>query len=95
MRSALLIGSVDRDKGFEARPAERVKALTAIAQLRERLEKSAADAPLVFADMVEILRGTVPALALNGLGQSVKEFDFEAALSKLEEISEQYCSSQS
>jgi PAS domain S-box-containing protein len=95
MRSALLIDSEDRGKGSEARPVEREKALAAVAQLRERLEESDAGAPLVFADVAEILRGTVPASELDGLGQSVKEFDFEAALSKLEEISEQYWPSQS
>jgi len=68
--------------------------LTAIARLRERLEASAADAPRVFAEVSEILRGTVAGRRLDGLGTSVKAFDFDAALSKLEEIFEQYRSGQ-
>jgi hypothetical protein len=68
--------------------------LAAIARLRERLEASAADAPRVFAEVAEILRGTVAARQLDALSASVKAFDFDAALSKLEEIFEQYGSGQ-
>jgi HPt (histidine-containing phosphotransfer) domain-containing protein len=90
IRAALLTDSVDGGKRFDARPAERGEALAAIARLRERLEASAADAPRVFAEVAEILRGTVAAWRLDALGASVKAFDFDAALSKLEEIFEQY-----
>jgi len=68
--------------------------LAAIARLRERLEASAADAPRVFAEMAGILRGTVAGGRLDALGASVKAFDFDAALSKLEEIFEQCRSGQ-
>jgi hypothetical protein len=44
----------------------------------------------VFAEVAEILRGTVAASRLDALGASVKAFDFDAALFKLEEIFEQY-----
>jgi HPt (histidine-containing phosphotransfer) domain-containing protein len=94
IRAALLADSVDVGKRFDARPAEREEALAAIARLRERLEASAADAPRVFAEVAEILRGTVAARQLDALGASVKDFDFDAALSKLEEIFEQYRSGQ-
>jgi hypothetical protein len=93
IRAALLADCVDGGKRFNA-PAEREEVLAAIAGLRERLEASAANAPRVFAEVDEILRGTVAAWRLEALGASVKAFDFEAALSKLEEILEQYRSSQ-
>jgi CheY-like chemotaxis protein len=94
IRAALLADSVDGGKRFDARPAERGAALAAIARLRERLEASAADAPRVFAEVAETLRGTVATPLLDALGASVKDFDFDAALSKLEEIFEQYRSGQ-
>jgi len=90
IRAVLLPDSADAGKRFDARPAERGEALAAIARLRERLEASAADAPRVFAEVAEILRGTVAASRLDALGASVKAFDFDAALFKLEEIFEQY-----
>jgi CheY-like chemotaxis protein len=95
IRAVLLADSVDEGKRLDARPAERREALAAIARLRERLAASAADAPRVFAEVAEILRGAVAAWQLDALGASVKAFDFEAALSKLEEVFEQYRSGQS
>ena len=90
IRTALLADSVDEGKRFDRRPADRREALAAIARLRERLEASAADAPGVFAEMAEILRGTVAARQLDALGASVKAFDFDAAVAKLDEISDEY-----
>ena len=94
IRAALLATTVDETTRFGARPADREQVLTAIARLRERLEASAADAPRVFAEVSEILRGTVAARRLDALGTSVKAFDFDAALSGLEEIFEEYRSGQ-
>src|SRR5215469_9601675 len=90
IRAALTTDSGDGGTRLEARPAERGESLAAIARLRERLEASAADAPRVFAEVAEILRGTVAAPRLDALSASVKAFDFDAALSNLEEICEQY-----
>jgi CheY-like chemotaxis protein len=95
IRAALSVDSVDRGKRFDVRPAEREEALTAIARLRERLEKSAADAPQAFTDLAEILQRTVVAWRLDALGAAVKAFDFDAALAKLDEISDQYRSDES
>jgi PAS domain S-box-containing protein len=94
IRAALLASAVDETTRFGSRPADREQVLTAIARLRERLEASAADAPRVFAEVSEILRGTVAARRLDALGTSVKAFDFDAALSGLEEIFEEYRSGQ-
>jgi len=90
IRGALLAATVDADKPSDARPVEREEALRAIDRLRQRLEASAADAPRVFVEVAEILRGTVAARQLDALGASVKAFDFDAALSKLDEICELY-----
>ena len=94
IRAAWLADSVGGGKRFDARPAERGEALAAIARLRERLEASAADAPRVFVEVAEILHGTVAATRLDTLGASVRAFDFDAALSQLQEIFEQYHSGQ-
>jgi len=94
IRAVLFADSADACKRLEARPAESGEALLAMARLKERLEASAADAPRVFAEVAEILRGTVAARQLDALGAFVKAFDFDAALSKLEEICEQYRSGQ-
>jgi HPt (histidine-containing phosphotransfer) domain-containing protein len=94
IRAVLLADSVDAGKRFDVRPAERGEALAAIARLRERLEASAADAPRVFVEVAEILHGTVAATRLDALGASVRAFDFDAALSQLQEIFEQYHSGQ-
>jgi len=93
-RAVLLTDSVDEGKRLNARPTERGVALAAIARLRERLEASAADTPRLFVEVAKILRGTVAARQLDALGASVKAFDFDAALSKLEEICELYRSGQ-
>ena len=90
LQAALLADSVVDDKRFDARPAERGEALAAITRLRERLQASAADAPRAFAELARTLRGMVSGPELDALRASVKAFDFDAALSKLEEISEQY-----
>ena len=90
MRAALSAGSVEGGKRFDARPVDRGEVLAAIARLRGRLEASAADSPRVFAEVAEILRGTVAAWRLDALGAAVKAFDFDAALAKLDEISDQY-----
>jgi len=90
IRAALSADSADAGKRFDGPPVERRAALAAIARLRERLEASAADAPRVFAEVAETLLGTVAAWRLDALGTSVKAFDFDAALAKLDEISAEY-----
>jgi len=92
--AALLTTSVDAGKRLDVRPAERGEALAAIARLRERLQASAADASHAFASLSEILQGTIADRQLDSLGAAVKAFDFDVALAKLDEISEQYRSGQ-
>ena len=94
IRTALLTATVDADKRSETRAVEREEALRAIDRLRQQLEKSAADAPQTFRDLAEILQDTVVASRLDALGAAVKAFDFDVALAKLDEISDQYRSGQ-
>jgi CheY-like chemotaxis protein len=89
IRAALLDNRVEKIVRCDSRPAGRKEALEAIARLKQRLELSASDAPRVFGEVVEILRGSVAAWRLDALGASVKAFDFDTALTKLEEIFEQ------
>src|SRR5215469_1988795 len=94
IRAALLTATVDADKRSETRPVEREEALRAIDRLRQQLEKSDEDAPQTFRDLAEILQDTVVASRLDALGAAVKAFDFDVALAKLDEISDQYRSGQ-
>jgi len=94
IRAALSVPTADGDKPSDTRPPERAVALAAIARLRERLEKSAADAPRAFADLADILGRMVDSRRLDALGAAVKAFDFDAALAKLADISDEYGSNQ-
>ena len=62
----------------------------AVARLRELLKTSDADAPEAYLELAEFLQGKVDPSRLDSLGAAVNAFDFEAALGKLDEISEQY-----
>jgi HPt (histidine-containing phosphotransfer) domain-containing protein len=90
IRAALSAVSLDEGKRLDARPVDREEALRAIARLRERLEANAADAPRSFAHVADVLHGTVAAGQLDALGAAIRNFDFDAALLKLNEMSDQY-----
>jgi len=90
IRAALSAFSLDEGKRLDARSAKREEVLAAIARLRERLEANSADSSRAFAGVAEILQGTVAASWLDALGAAVKNFDFDAALAKLNEISDHY-----
>ncbi|HEX8894355.1 MAG TPA: Hpt domain-containing protein, partial [Terriglobales bacterium] len=95
IQAALSVATPDADKPSDTRPPQRAIVLAAVARLREHLEKSAADAPRAFADLAAILERTSVAGRLDALGTAVKAFDFDAALVKLAEISDEYASDQS
>jgi PAS domain S-box-containing protein len=88
IRAALLVGDVE--KRLSASPTDHAEALVAIARLRELLETSDADAPRAFANLSEVVRSSVTAERLEGLGAAVKVFDFDAALARLNEIANQF-----
>ena len=64
--------------------------MTAMTQLKELLEANDADASGAYADLADLLKGTVDASRLEGLGRAVNSFDFEGALSELNEVAKEY-----
>lgn len=63
--------------------------VAAIDELRALLETNDADAPRAYLTLAENLKGIVDAAPLEALGAAVKQFDFDAALSQLEEITKE------
>jgi HPt (histidine-containing phosphotransfer) domain-containing protein len=74
-----------RCKNFDARAA-----FAAIARLRALLESSDGDAAEAFLNVKGILEGTLERSRLDGLSTAISEFNFDAALLKLDEIAEIY-----
>jgi PAS domain S-box-containing protein len=72
-----------RVKDLDARAAS-----AAIAHLRALLESSDGDAVEAFSAVETILAGTIPKSHLDALNTTISDFDFEEALSKLDEIAE-------
>ncbi|MGC1299736.1 MAG: PAS domain S-box protein [Alloacidobacterium sp.] len=73
----------ERGKSFDARTA-----FAAIARLRALLESSDGDAADAFLAVQNILEGTLERSQLDVLSRAISEFDFDAALLKLDEIAE-------
>ncbi len=73
----------ERGKSFDARTA-----FAAIARLRALLESSDGDAADAFLAVKNILEGTLERSQLDVLSRAISEFDFDAALLKLDEIAE-------
>ena len=71
----------ERGKSFDARTA-----FAAIARLRALLESSDGDAADAFLAVQNILKGTLERSQLDVLSRAISEFDFDAALLKLDEI---------
>jgi hypothetical protein len=61
-------------------------AAAAIARLRRMLEASDGDAEESFLSLRAAVAGVVEKHCLDGLGASINDFDFDAALVKLDEI---------
>jgi len=70
-------------------PFDGAEASKAIARLRTLLEASDGDAGEAFSDLRDAVAGAVERPRLDALSASINDFDFEAALVKLEEIGEQ------
>jgi hypothetical protein len=86
----LVATSVEAGKELEARPVDPSKVMTAMTQLKELLEANDADASGTYADLADLLKGTVDTLRLEALGAAVNSFDFEAALNELNEVAKEY-----
>jgi len=71
-----------------ATPFDGDAAAAAISQLKTLLEASDGDAEEAFRALQEAVAGAVEKPQLDALGASINDFDFEAALLKLDEIAE-------
>jgi PAS domain S-box-containing protein len=89
IRGALRVAAPIRAVRGAHQLRDRAETLAAVARLRALLETNDADAPEAFSSLTEILRGTVDADRLSALGTAVREFDFDGALVKLSEITEE------
>jgi PAS domain S-box-containing protein len=69
-------------------PFDIQEASAAIARLRTLLEASDGDATETFVALENILRGIADKPRLDALGTAISEFDFESAISKLNEIAQ-------
>jgi two-component system, sensor histidine kinase and response regulator len=64
--------------------------LTAIVDLRALLETNDAGAPIAYATLAQALASTVDATQLDALGACVRDFDFDGALLRLQEITKKH-----
>ena len=71
-----------------ATPFDGEAAMAAISRLKPLLEASDGDAEEAFRDLQIAVTGAVEKPQLDALGASISDFDFEAALLKLDEIAE-------
>ena len=83
--SAQMSADEERVKDFDARAAS-----AAIARLRALLESSDGDAADAFLAVKDNLAGILERSQLNVLSTAINDFDFEAALLRLDEIVEIY-----
>jgi two-component system, sensor histidine kinase and response regulator len=90
IHAALLVTSVEAGKELEAQPVDPTKVMTAMTRLKELLEANDADASGTYADLADLLKGTVETSRLEALGAAVNGFDFEAALNELNEVAKEY-----
>ena len=90
IRAALSVNGTDGVSPTAARPAESAQALAAMARLKELLEASDADACEAYRNLAVLLRGMVDPSRLEKLGAAVNSFDFDAALSRLGEVAEEF-----
>ena len=65
-------------------------ASTAVERLKALLQASDADAEEAFSRMQDAVAGHVEKGRLNALGAAISEFDFEGALTRLDEITREY-----
>jgi hypothetical protein len=85
---------VTAGKQPEVRTADPTKIMAAMTRLKELLEVNDADASEVYATLTDLLTGTADTSRLEALGVAVKNYDFQTALIRLDEITKQYTASE-
>jgi HPt (histidine-containing phosphotransfer) domain-containing protein len=88
IREGLRVATPAAGKQSSGKPPDALAVSAAVAQLKELLETSDADAPRAFADLAEMLQTSVASSELGGLGAAVESFDFETALIKLNKLTQ-------
>lgn len=90
IKAALSVSGTDGPEPFAVSPTRPEEALMAIARLKELLEASDADASEAYVSLSNLLKSRVDTSRLRTLGEAVNRFDFESALSQLNEVAEDY-----
>jgi len=90
IRAALLLINPDTRQPFDSCPADPAKTLKVMAQLKQLLEASDADASETYAKLTGLLNSAVDKSQWEALGAAVQSFDFDAALQKLNEVTREY-----
>ena len=88
IEEALRDSATARPEEVQASPFDRKVAAAAVARLRILLEASDGDAEESFRSLQDAVTGVVEKSYLDGLSTSINDFDFDAALVKLDEIAE-------
>ena len=90
IKAALSVAATDGAKLSSPPPAGPAEALKAMARLKELLEASDADASEAYANLANLLASSVDTSRLEMLGSTVNRFEFETALSQLNEVAKEY-----
>ncbi|MCU1249212.1 MAG: Sensory box histidine kinase/response regulator [Edaphobacter sp.] len=85
---ALRDSATDQPDAVQTAPFDGEAAAAAIARLKRLLEASDGDAEESFCSVQSAVAGVVEKPYLDGLSASINDFDFDAALVKLDEIAE-------
>jgi CheY-like chemotaxis protein len=88
IEEALRDSATARPEEVQASPFDRKVTAAAVARLRILLEASDGDAEESFRSLQDAVAGVVEKSYLDGLSTSINDFDFDAALVKLDEIAE-------
>jgi signal transduction histidine kinase/DNA-binding response OmpR family regulator/HPt (histidine-containing phosphotransfer) domain-containing protein len=88
IEEALRDSAIARPEEVQASPFDRKVTAAAVARLRILLEASDGDAEESFRSLQDAVAGVVEKSYLDGLSTSINDFDFDAALVKLDEIAE-------
>ena len=86
IEQALLASAAARMEEVRTWPFNKEATAGAIVRLRSLLEASDGDAEESFRSLQEALAGAIEKPYLDGLSASINDFDFDAALVKLDEI---------
>ena len=90
IKAALSVAATDGAKLSSPPPAGPAETLKAMARLKELLEASDADASEAYANLANLLASSVDTSRLEMLGSTVNRFEFETALSQLNEVAKEY-----